>query len=180
MPQCLTIVSFLMSSSCLFYFKNLESRCWNLIYCKTLHPSLAFQLWLRCAAAACYHSAKEEQSPALFSPKLSYKLSFHKAERAPVTKEFRPNFLYFYQTNITMGLSNPYRSCGETLVVFSFCAQRIGAQVGFFICFAILEGIEKSRREAELFYICQFINYLFFFYCLDLFTQFYCQSQSRK
>lgn len=29
----------------------------------------------------------------------------------------------------------------------------------FFICFAFLEGIEKSRREAELFCVCQFINF---------------------
>lgn len=63
-----------------------------------------------------------------FSPKLSYKLSFHKAEHAaPVIEEFTPNLLYFYQTNITMGLSNPYRICGELLVVvFSFCALQIG------------------------------------------------------
>lgn len=65
---------------------------------------------------------RENRHQPFFPPKLSYKLSFHKAERAvPVTKQFRPNLLYFFQTSITMGLSNPYRNCGETLVVFSFC-----------------------------------------------------------
>lgn len=36
----------------------------------------------------------------------------------------------------------------------------------FFICFAFLEGIEKSRREAELFCVCQFINFFFVLTCL--------------
>lgn len=121
-----------------FIWENWEVCYTNPICCKTLHPSLAFQLWLPCAAAACYHSAKGEQTPLLFFPKLSHKLSFPKAVRAaPVTKEFRPNFLYFYQTNTTMGLPNPNRCCGETLAVFSFCALQIGLQVGFFnfLCF---------------------------------------------
>lgn len=35
---------------------------------------------------------------------------------------------------------------------------------GFLFALLFLEGVEKSRREAELFCVCQSINYLFFIF----------------
>lgn len=103
---------------------------------KKLRLALAFQLQLPCAAAAhyCSDDCRGRAAAAPFFPKLSYKLSFHKAEYAgPLAKEFRLNLLSFLQaSNITMGLSNLYRSCGETFGVLLLCSTNRCA--GWFFC----------------------------------------------
>lgn len=67
----------------------------------------------------------------------------------------------------------------KPLVVFSFCALQIGAQVGFlFVLFLVLmEGIEKGRREGDLFCVCQWIISPLDFFVLTFFLYFIASSK---